>query len=200
MQIIAKPLRGVRTVIGLTRSILLLAWYRSLYSGLAVGSGVYLGRGVHISVVRGGRLTISDDVVIERNCQLIVEGALAIGARTFIGTGTIIVAAEHVTIGCDCLIAAYATIRDQDHRTDLAGEPYNRQGLLTAPVQLGENVWVGTKATVLRGTTIGKGAVVGAHALVASPVDAETIVGGVPAKFLKRVDRSLPALPGSLSP
>jgi acetyltransferase-like isoleucine patch superfamily enzyme len=175
---------------GATRSAALLGWYKSLYSGLKVGRRVRLGRGVHISVVRGASLTVGDDVEIERDCQLISEGELSVGAGSFIGTGSIIVAAERVVIGRNALIAAHVTIRDQDHRLEDAQLPYNRQGLVTAPVVIGDNVWIGTKATVLRGASVGDGAVIGAHALVSDPVEPRTVVGGVPARLLKRLDHN----------
>jgi len=142
---------------------------------------------VHISVVQGAVLVIGDRVEIERDCQLVAEGTLSIGADSFVGTGSIIVAAERVIIGKDALIAAYVTIRDQDHKIG-AGTPYHRKGLVTAPVEIGSNVWIGTKASVLRGVTIGDGAVIGAHSLVTAAVEGATLVAGVPAKLIKRLD------------
>lgn len=187
MNVIARLLRGLRALCASMRSVALLNWYRCLYPNATFGRGTRIGRGVHVSVVQGGALVVGDNVSIERDCQLIVEGSLSIGPNSFIGTGSIIVAAKRVAIGRDALIAAYATIRDQDHR--LEGKmPYNRQGLVTAPVHIGDNVWIGTKASVLSGVTVGNDAVVGAHALVIRDVDALTIVGGVPAKFLKSLD------------
>lgn len=188
MQPLRKGLRGLRAGWAAIRSAALLGWYRSLYSGLKVGRRVRLGRGVHISVVRGFSLTIGDGVEIERDCQLISEGELSIGSGSFIGTGSIIVAAERLAIGRNALIAAYVTIRDQDHRLDDPTLPYNRQGLVTAPVTIGDNVWIGTKATILRGVSVGDGAVIGAHALVIDAVEPRTLVGGVPARLLKRLD------------
>jgi acetyltransferase-like isoleucine patch superfamily enzyme len=137
-------------------------------------------------VVRGSTLIIGDNVAIDRNCQLVSEGALSIGADGFVGTGSIIVAAERVTIGRDALIAAYVTIRDQDHRHEIGSSPFNRQGLVTAPIEIGNNVWIATKATILKGVSIGDGAVVAAHAVVTESVGPGSIVGGIPAKLIKR--------------
>jgi acetyltransferase-like isoleucine patch superfamily enzyme len=153
---------------------------------------VQLGRGVHISVVRGAMLSIGDNVNVERDCQLITEGVLSIDANGFVGTGTIIAAAERITIGRDALIAAYSTIRDQDHRRDAGSLPYNRQGLVTDPIVIGDNVWIGTKATILRGVRIGDNAVVGAQAVVTSNVEQDTVVTGIPAKVITRPARQLP--------
>ena len=56
-----------------------------------------------------------------------------------------------------------------------------------APIVLGKNVWIGSNATVLQGVTIGDNAVVGAGAVVTKDVAANTVVGGVPAKFIKYI-------------
>lgn len=186
---VARGLRGLRALWVNARSALVLAWYQALYPGLRLGRRVRLGSGVHISVTRGATLVLGDDVVIERSSQLISEGRLSIDSGSFVGTASIIVAAERVTIGRDALIAAYVTVRDQDHRIE-SGQPYHRQGLVTSAIDIGSNVWIGTKATILRGVRIGDDAVIGAHALVTSSVEAATLVGGVPAKLLKRLDQN----------
>jgi acetyltransferase-like isoleucine patch superfamily enzyme len=152
-----------------------------------VGRRVRLGRGVYINVVKGGHLEIGDDVHVDSHAQLTAEGELMIGANTYVGSGTIIAASGSMTIGRDVLIAAYCTIRDQDHRVDQFERPYRLQGLTHSPVRIGNNVWVGTKATVLRGVSIGEGAVIGANAVVTSDVEANWLSAGVPAKPVKKV-------------
>jgi acetyltransferase-like isoleucine patch superfamily enzyme len=57
-----------------------------------------------------------------------------------------------------------------------------------APIKLGKNVWIGSNATILSGVTIGDWAVVAAGAVVTKDVPPYTIVGGVPAKIIKRVN------------
>lgn len=183
----AKGLRGLSIMRDRFRSSLLIAWYRTLYPGLRTGRGVTLERGVHIVVTKGASLTIGEAVLVERYCQLIVSGTLTIGHGSFVGTGSIIAASERVDIGKDALIAACSMIRDNDHRIDQSGVPYGQQGLVSSPVSIGDNVWIGTKSTVLRGVTIGDDAIVGANAVVSSDVQAATLVGGVPAKLIKRL-------------
>ena len=63
----------------------------------------------------------------------------------------------------------------------------DRQTTYPAPIVLGKDVWIGSNATILQGVTIGDNAVVGAGAVVMKDVEANTIVGGVPARFIKSI-------------
>lgn len=67
-------------------------------------------------------------------------------------------------------------------------EPGKRKFTHAAPIVLGRNVWIGSNATILQGVTIGDNAVVAAGAVVTKDVDAYTVVGGVPAKVLKKLE------------
>lgn len=121
---------------------------------------------------------------IEPGCEVTAKGGrLAIGRDCFIGRGSVIVCREAITIGDDALIAEYVTIRDQDHRHG-GPEPTARNGFETAPIVIGSNVWIGAKATITRGVSIGDGAVIAAGAVVTRDVPAGRVVGGVPARPL----------------
>lgn len=169
------------------RSLLVLTWYRALYPDLRVGRGVVLGRNVDIRVIRGGSLVIGAGTIIEAQCTLVAEGDLEIGDNSFVGCGTIIVARQSVRIGRDALIAAYTTIRDQDHRFDDSSKPYRLQGLDSSPIVIGDNACLGTKATVLRGVIIGNNAIVGANSVVTSDIAEGAIAVGAPARTVRPV-------------
>jgi acetyltransferase-like isoleucine patch superfamily enzyme len=179
--------RAVRYAWWTIRSHVLVGWYRCLYEGLEIERGVHLERNVHLSVVRGGRLRIGENTAIKAGAAIDVEGELVIGPNSFIGPGTIIVAAERISIGEDCLIAAYATIRDQDHVIEDPAAPYRAQGRVSTPISIGRNVWIGTKATILRGVTIGDNSVIGANSVVTRDVGSNRIAVGIPAKVVRRL-------------
>ena len=67
-------------------------------------------------------------------------------------------------------------------------DPAKRQSMSYAPIHIGKNVWIGANATVLAGVTIGDGAVVAAGAVVTKDVEPNTVVGGVPAKVIKKIE------------
>lgn len=182
---IRRGLRALVYAVRWARSQARISYYRALYSGFSAGRSVSIGRGVYLNVTRGSLLRLEDGVRIDANAYLVSEGELTIGARSYVGVGSTIVAKERIAIGSDALIAAYATIRDQDHRFDEVLLAYNQQGLVASPIAIGDNVWIGTKATVLRGVHIGPNAIIGANAVVTSPVDADVIAVGIPARAVK---------------
>ena len=187
MRQVRRGLRAARYFWHRLRSYLVLLWYKSLYANLEIGRGVTVDRGVNIAVSNRGFLRIGDGVHIEANCHVLAKGSLTIGARSFVGTGTMIVASEAIDIGSDALVAAYATIRDQDHGFAEADRPYSAQPLSTSPIKIGSNVWLGTHVSVLKGVSIGAGSVIGANSVVTRELPALSLCAGVPAKVIRKL-------------
>ena len=112
------------------------------------------------------------------------------GKNIHVGEGVFINACCHfqdhggVTLGDGCQIGHNVVFATLNH--GLA--PQERASTRSAPVILGKNVWVGSNATILQGVTIGDNAVVGAGAVVTKDVPANTIVGGVPARFIRQIE------------
>lgn len=89
-----------------------------------------------------------------------------------------------ITIGDGCQIGHNVVFATLDH--GLA--PEDRKTTYPAPITLGKNVWVGSNATILQDVSIGDNAIIGAGAVVTKNVEANTIVGGVPARFIKSIE------------
>ena len=90
-----------------------------------------------------------------------------------------------VTIGDDCQIGQRCISLPSNHGLT----PEDRKTTYPAPIVLGKNVWIGSNATFLQGVTIGDNAIAGrAGAVVTKDVAANTIVGGVPAKFIRNIE------------
>lgn len=111
-------------------------------------------------------------------------GAIEVGRDVFLGHGVTIVARERIDIGDGAEIAEYVSIRDQDHDHNFDG-PTRMGGFMVAPIAIGPDVWVGAKASILRGSTVGRHAVIGAHALVEGDIPPNAIAVGVPAKVIR---------------
>jgi acetyltransferase-like isoleucine patch superfamily enzyme len=145
-----------------------------------------LGRGASVFILNGGRIElgcrvgIADFVTLEAN-----GGAISIGAGTTINAFSRIVARDRITIGAGCAIAQFVAILDHDHAFE-PGQAGGVKGYRTAPVVIGDQVWIGDKATILRGTRIGDGAAIGAGAVVNKDVPPYSIAVGVPCRILPR--------------
>ena len=79
------------------------------------------------------------------------------------------------------------SILDHDHRYTFEGDDLQLDGYVTAPITIGNNVWIADKVTILKGVTIGDNVVVGANSLVHKDVPANSVVGGVPFRVLKKL-------------
>lgn len=90
-----------------------------------------------------------------------------------------------ISIGDGCLLGHRVTIATINHGI----LPKDRHVHELAPVRLGRNVWVGSGACILPGVSIGDGSIIAAGAVVTRDVEPMSIVGGVPARFLRRVDQ-----------
>ncbi len=112
-----------------------------------------------------GKNTIVDErVFINMGCKFQDQGGITIDEGALIGHNVVLATINH----------------------DL--DPARRQSMSYAPIHIGKNVWIGANATVLAGVTIGDGAVVAAGAVVTKDVEPNTIVGGVPAKVIKKIE------------
>jgi maltose O-acetyltransferase len=118
-------------------------------------------------------------------------GRLHIGARCMLNTPLFIDLNDHVRLGDGVNIGHHTTLITSGH---LVGSADRRAGLLTtAPITIEDGVWLGARVTVLPGVTIGRGAVIGAGALVTKDIPPNTLAGGVPARVIKH----LPERPNS---
>lgn len=121
----------------------------------------------------GARLEVVSDTG-----SLMIEDRVSISDYAHIG------AADQLTIGCDTTMGSFVTILDHDHGIPAGLTSVMLEPLTIAPVSIGRGVWIGEKATVLKGVTVGDGSVIGAHAVVTRDVPERTIVGGVPARVI----------------
>ena len=117
---------------------------------------------------------------------------LRIGNNCSFGAYNHITCANKITIGDSLLTGKWVTITDNSHgetdKSTLEMRPQKRPITSKGPVIIGNNVWIGDKATILPGVTIGDGAVIAANAVVTKDVPAYYVAGGNPAKVIKRND------------
>jgi acetyltransferase-like isoleucine patch superfamily enzyme len=116
--------------------------------------------------------------------------SLYIGNKTYLGPGLSIGVAKRISIGSCCYIASNVTISDNDgHPLDpfsrAKGNPVDKKDIF--PVKIGNNVWIGEGAIILKGVSIGEGSVVAARSVVVRDIEPNFVVAGNPAKNTKRI-------------
>jgi acetyltransferase-like isoleucine patch superfamily enzyme len=114
------------------------------------------------------------------------EGEVSIGAKTVIGQEATISCFQHVSIGRECIIADRVMLIDFDHGVTEVDRPIREQGIYKRDVRVGHNVWIGYGACLLRGVTVGDNSVIGTSSVVTSDVPADCVVGGIPARLIRR--------------
>lgn len=132
------------------------------HAGLSLGKNCVIGPGCMLEVPPGARLQVGDNVKF-----------------TF---GVVVAAVTGITIGDNALFGELVSLRDAEHGT-VSGQLIAAQELVSAPIEIGSDVWIGRNSLVLQGVRAGKGCVVGAHSLVKNKqLDPDGIYVGTPVR------------------
>lgn len=159
------------------------------YSSLYLGGKLYLGKKqvngskkeTRILLENHSKLFINDDFTVYAGSyiRVVARGELIINGG-FINEDVEITCASKITIGNGATIARGVVIRDFD-----AHKLKTPEHEISSPISIGRNVWIGNRAMILKGVSIGDGAVVAAGAIVTKDVPANSIVAGVPATIIR---------------
>lgn len=133
--------------------------------GSKIGKNLFLDRSVWINSPK--KLILGNDVVISKDVVITTGGLVNIGNRVLIGYGTKILSANH-------------------RIPNNLSEPIRFSGHDFKKVNINDDVWIGANVVILPGVTIGKNSVIAAGAVVTKDIQSNVIVGGVPAKLLKK--------------
>lgn len=136
------------------------------------------------------KLTVSLDEFagIKHDVKIQGSGTLVLGKNSYISSFSVIGVNQYIEIGDNVMMADSISIRDTDHNFKNLEIDMINQGFSTSPVIIRNNVWIGHGAVITKGVTINEGAIIAANAVVTKDVPANSIVGGVPAKLMKRRD------------
>lgn len=146
-------------------------------------------------------IKIGENSFIEGEIQVFgYGGRINIGNNCYIGRNTKLWSGESIEIGNDVLISHNVGIVDTiahelnaQERSDrykeylTFGHWKTKGSLQTSPIKIGDKAWINFNVIILKGVTIGEGAIIAAGAIVTKDVEAYTMVAGVPAKFVKRL-------------
>jgi acetyltransferase-like isoleucine patch superfamily enzyme len=159
-----------------------LRWGKRLQTdGLA-----FVGPGVTLEIKPGATLHLGRWSWIGHGTKIRVhEGDVWIGAKTVLGQECTISAFQHVAIGRECILADRVMLIDFDHGVVEVDRPIRLQGIYKRDVNVGNNVWIGYGACVLRGVTVGDNCILGTSAVVTKDVPDNAVVAGVPARVIR---------------
>jgi acetyltransferase-like isoleucine patch superfamily enzyme len=158
---------------------------------LHLGAGTVLAADVVIDALSSDGVHLDDAVTVDRRAIIRATGSIRrigvgvrIGRRSAVGVDCFIHGGGGVTIGRDVLLGPGVRIFSENHDFALRGVPIIEQGETPAPVEIGDDVWIGAGATVLAGARVGTGAIIAAGAVVRGDVEPYSIVAGVPARVV----------------
>ena len=163
------------------------AWLKLRWRGRLKTDGLcFVCPGVKFQIGRDACVTLGRWSWIGHRCKIRVhEGEFLLGAKSVMGQECTVSAFQHVSIGRECIIADRVMMIDFDHGMVEVERPIREQGIYKRNVDVGDNVWIGYGACVLRGVSVGENSVIGTSSVVTTDVPANAVVAGVPARLIR---------------
>jgi len=164
-------------------------------SHIRLGHGCYIDQGVYIHACPNGvtigphTLVMHGSVLHVYNFRDLPYAGITIGEDSLIGEMNVIRGQGGVTIGNRVYTSPLVQIIAVNHVFDDPDVPFVQQGITAQGIVIEDDVWIGSGAIITDGVRVGKGAVVAAGAVVTDDVPPHTVVGGIPAKVIKRITR-----------
>lgn len=142
--------------------------------------------GQRVTIRHPGNMVLGDNIIIAEGCCISSKdgGGLEVGNNFTLGRYSQL--GGEIKIGNDCLLASHITLMAGNHNYRNLAINIRDQGNIGRQIQIGNDVWIGTRAVILCGVCIGDKVVVGAGAVVTHNVKEATVVGGVPAREIKQ--------------
>lgn len=173
----------VRFLPGRVGNLIRRAWYKKGTDGIGV---VNVESGCEFSSPQ--TMKLGNHVNIGKNAYFNSDGgAIVVGSNTSFNMNVHINASVSgsIKIGNDCLIGPNVVMRTAGHRYDIENKLIRDQGHISLDIFIEDDVWIGANAVILGGVHIGRGAIVGAGAVVTKDVPSYAVSVGVPAKIIK---------------
>ena len=165
--------------------------HRSLFTS---GKNLILDNGVLINALSENGVNFGDNVTISRNCTLICTGVIShkgtgitIGNNTGINTGCYLGGQGGIEIGDNVIIGPQVKIFSENHNFQDTSTIIKNQGVTRLGVKIESDCWIGSGATILDGVVLKKRTVVAAGSVVTQSFEENSLIGGVPAKLIKKI-------------
>lgn len=159
------------------------------------GKNVTIERNTHLDGYASRKIQLGDNCKIGAFSKLTCTShfskygiGLTMGNNSAIGDYTHFGASGGIEIGNDVIMGAYISFHSENHVFSDRERLIREQGVTSKGIKIGNNVWVGAKATFLDGSEVGNNSVVAAGAVVAGIFPDNVVIGGVPAKIIKTIE------------
>jgi acetyltransferase-like isoleucine patch superfamily enzyme len=159
---------------------------------LNLADRVIIGRGSYINALSRQGVKIGQGVSIGDSCRIEASGTITnlglgieIGSNTGIGSYCFIGGAGGVKIGQDVIMGQWVSFHPENHNFDDIKMPIRLQGINRQGITVGDNCWIGVKATFLDGSNVGEGSIIAAGSVVRGVIPPYSIAGGVPARVIR---------------
>ncbi len=176
-------------------------WFKSKGITITGSSNIILYGLPIIQRVNGASIAIGSRVVLCSRSEYTALGiarpiiirAMSAGAQVSIGSdvglsGTTICADKKITIGDNCLIGADVMICDTDfHPINPIGRRYGSEGIYSAEILIGNNVFIGARTIILKGISVGDNSIIGAGSVVSSSIPSNCIAAGNPCRIIRQL-------------
>ena len=162
-------------------------------SKISMGYGVLIGHSCYIDALSRDGIQFGNNVSVGPNTKIECTGSLRhigkglkVGDHVGLGSDNFYGCAGGITIGNDTIIGNFVSLHSENHVFDDSNRPIRLQGVTHKGITIGNDCWIGAKATILDGVTILDGCIIAAGALVGAGIyEKKGIYGGVPAKLIK---------------
>jgi acetyltransferase-like isoleucine patch superfamily enzyme len=191
---------GIRAL--LYRSILKMDGIAAIENGvrlrfadqIRLGNGAYLDQGVYLHACPAG-ISIGENSFVMHGAVLHVynfrdlpHAFIRIGSDSLIGELNVLRGQGGITIGNRVYFGPLVQVLAVNHLYSDPSRPMIEQGITAEGIHIEDDVWLGAGSIITDGVTVGRGAVVAAGAVVTQDVPPHTVVGGVPARVLKKIE------------
>jgi len=160
---------------------------------MSFGNWVKLEDYVYLSALGKGKISLGNNVGIGAFSRLIISTSfnnigsyIKIGNNVGIGEYAYLGGGGGLEIGDDCIIGQYLSCHPENHHFEDPTLLIREQGVSRKGIKIGKNCWIGAKVTVLDGVSIGDNCVIAAGAVVTKNMPSDAVIGGVPAKVIKK--------------
>lgn len=199
-ELVWKVLRAARVPLVLEWALLKQTQERCFRQITATGDGVRFGPTARVINPRGrDRIRVGEKTLIDGELLLHdYGGEIEIGASSYIGMGTRLWSGDRLHVGNHVFVAHNVTITDTNshqmeaeeraehyQRTIVEGRAFEKGTIRTAPVVIGDHAWINFNVAVLKGVTIGEGAIIGAGSVVTKDIPPYVLATGNPARVVR---------------